>query len=367
MHTGFVVDHYKDSVFYRTDKETMHRLPSYLQSLSVGKHEVLHNDKAFHILVKQDGQFRYFFEVNESDFEQMEQMIIAIIVIAMFLSWTVASFSSRFLSRKILDPIQVLSDKIRLMDQNMSNIHLIDEFADDEVGQLARFFDDYNHKINTYLTREKLFTSDVSHELRTPLMVISSSCELLLAQSEIETHSESKQQAQLLKIQSACQEMKSLVTIFLALARNDEVNPNLTSLSEVLSQQYEKYLPIAEAKGLKLICLPDNDASHTEKRYSEEFLTIIIGNLLGNAIKYTLQGEIVISFNEQGFSIRDTGPGIPDEIADSVFDPFIQYKTNQNDGIGLGLSIVKRICEKKGWEAHIESDKDKGTIVSIVF
>jgi len=79
--------------------------------------------------------------------------------------------------------------------------------------------------------------------------------------------------------------------------------------------------------------------------------------LLGNAIKYTLQGEIVISLNAQGFSIRDTGPGIPDEIADSVFDPFIQYRTNNNDGIGLGLSIVKRLCEKKGWEAQLEKYK----------
>ncbi len=358
---GSIENQYNDSVFYRVDDNNMERLPEYLRELDVGSHEVFHSNKAFHVLVKEDSQFRYLFEINQSDFERMEQIIIGFIIIAMFLSWGVAIFTGRHLSKKIIDPIQRLSEKIQLLDQDMKNISLSDDFADDEVGQLALFFDDYNQKINTFLTRERMFTSDVSHELRTPLMVISSTCELLLTQYG----ESSKDNSQLLKIQSACREMKSLVSIFLALARNEEgIAAQLNTSEHILKQQYQKYQPIAQKKGL-LLSLKVNAAS--EKQYSEEFLTIVVSNLLQNAIKYTIEGEIQLILNAHGFSIHDTGPGIPEEIKKTVFEPFVRDQMYNHNGIGLGLSIVKRICEKKGWQVSLSSGENKGTSISIIF
>ena len=62
-------------------------LPEYLMNLDVGSHEVFHDNEEFHVLVKEDSQYRYLFEINQSDFERMELMIIGFILIAMFFSW----------------------------------------------------------------------------------------------------------------------------------------------------------------------------------------------------------------------------------------------------------------------------------------
>ena len=359
--SGVIISQYKDTIFYRVDDQHMSELPHYLKDLDVGSHEIFHNNQAFHVLVKEDSKFRYLFEINQSDFEKMELIIVAIIILAMFLSWAVALFSGHILAKKIVGPIERLSKKINSIEQGSLSTRISDDFSDDEIGKLALFFDHYNEKINAYLTREKLFTSDVSHELRTPLMVISSTCELLIAQK----NKQHKDFIYLLKIQIACQEMKNLVAIFLALARNDELNNSQqNSVDSVLTSQYQKYLPQAQAKGLKLIY---NNLSDEAQYYSEEFLAIVIGNLLENALKYTLKGEITMILNNDGFTIQDTGQGIPHEIKNTVFEPFIHTQSSCSQSIGLGLSIVQRICEKKGWSVKLNSEENSGTSIDILF
>ncbi len=366
---GSIVNQLDDSIFYRVDDNNMDRLPEYLKDLDVGHHEVFHHNKAFHVLVRESSQFRYLFEINQSDFERMEQAIIGFIIVAMFLSWVVAIFIGRYLSKKIVDPIQLLSDKIRVLDQDVVNIELSDDFADDEIGQLARLFDEYNQKINTFLTRERMFTSDVSHELRTPLMVISSTCELLLTQHANSrqkniTDNSYKDYYLLLKIQSACVEMKDLVSIFLTLARNEDINARLSTPESILREQYQKYQPIAQEKGL-LLSLEVNSTS--VQQYSEEFLTIVVSNLLRNAIQYTTKGEIKLILKDNSFSIHDTGPGIPEAIKNSVFEPFVHAQISSSSGNGLGLSIVKRICKRNGWQVSLKTESAIGASIHIAF
>jgi len=372
--SGPITNKHEDSTFYRVDDKNMNLLPEYLKNLDVGHHEVFHNKKAFHILVKEDSQYRYLIKINQSDFEVMEWIIIGLIIIAMLLSWAMAIIVGRHLSKKILDPIQLLSYKILALSKDSNNSQLSNDFADDEIGQLARFFDVYNQKISTFLTRERIFTSDVSHELRTPLMVISSTCELLLAQYNddkshqlVQSHqpvTDNKNYLQILKIQSACLEMKSIVSIFLALARNEDINARLNTAESILETQYQYYQPFAQEKGL-LLSLKINAIS--VQQYSEEFLTIVVSNLLRNAIKYTIEGEIQLTLNEKEFSIQDTGPGIPEVIQNSVFEPFVGTQISNSSSIGLGLSIVKRICERKGWQVSLKKGEGIGTLISITF
>ena len=359
MRDGSFKKEYENSIFYRVDDNHMDILPAYLKRLDVGGHEVFHNNKAYYVLVKEDSRFRYLFEINQSDFERMERIIIIIIIIAMLLSWVVAIITGRVLSKKIINPIQQLSNRIKNIELNNSEV-ADSQYSEDEIGQLARLFDEYNKRINAFLSREKLFTSDVSHELRTPLMVINSSCEILLTQQD----KNSKQYQHLLKIKSASAEMKSLLSTFLALARNDGDNVKSRDVQSILKQQYQKFLPLAEQKNLNLKLIIN---SNSEQLYPEEFLTIIIRNLLINAIKYTESGNIKIKLNNNSLSVSDTGTGIPEDIKDRVFDPFVRSQTNLMDGMGLGLSIVQRICEKKGWKIHLQSSVEKGTCIIILF
>ena len=360
MRDGSFVNKYEDSIFYRVDDTHLDILPPYLKGLDVGSHEVFHNGQAYHVLVKEDAHYRYLFEINQSDFERMERAVIFIIIIAMLLSWGVAVITGRILAKKIIDPIQLLSERIKHIDQNGSDTPLKEQYSDDEIGELSSLFDKYNQKIHEFLKREKLFSSDVSHELRTPLMVISSSCELLLAQQEKNT----PEYRQLQKIKTATDEMKELLSIFLALSRNSDIDAKLVSVECVLNKQYQKFLPMAEEKGLTLQVQIDEQP---EQQYSEEYLNIIIRNLLVNAINYTNSGSVKMILNNDRVSVCDTGLGIPDDIRSKVFDPFVRSQSSLFDGMGLGLSIVQRICEKTGWKIQLDSEKNKGTCISIIF
>mgnify|MGYP002713237665 CR=1 FL=1 len=358
---GIIKYYFNDSIFYRVNDANIHELPKYLQDLDVGSHEIFHDSQAFHVLVKTDPQFRYFFQVNQSDFENMEQLIITIIIFAMFLSWVVAKVAGRILSKKILDPIQLLSHQIKTIDNDNPSHFISDNFANDEVGQLAHLFDQYNQKITGFLKREQMFTNDISHELRTPLMIISSSSEILLSrynQSSIERD-------HLLKIQAACLEMKELVSLFLSLARNNPKNETLLPVEQIIEKQFQQYLPIAQNKGLSL-SFTIEEPSELNK-ISEQFLSIILKNTLENAIKYTQNGEIQILLKKNSLMIKDTGMGIPETIKNTVFEPFIRGQNNHRSGMGLGLSIVKRICEHKNWSIQMDSQEQRGTSICIGF
>lgn len=360
MRDGSFVNRYEDSTFYRVDDAHMGMLPIYLKELDVGSHEIFHNGQAYHVLVKEDARYRYLFEINQSDFERMERAVIFIIIIAMLLSWGVAVITGRILARKIIDPIQLLSERIKYIDENGSDTPLKEQYSDDEIGELSSLFDKYNQKIHAFLKREKLFSSDVSHELRTPLMVISSSCEVLLAQQD----ESAPEYRHLQKIKFATDEMKELLSIFLALSRNSDIDAKQVAVKSVLEKQFEKYLPSAEQKGLVLQIKVEEEP---EQQYSEEYLSIIIRNLLVNAINYTHSGVVKMTLNNNRVSVCDTGPGIPDNIRSKVFDPFVRSQDSLFDGMGLGLSIVQRICEKTGWKIQLESEKNKGTCIRIIF
>jgi signal transduction histidine kinase len=360
---GVIIEKFRDMVFYRVDVDKLASLPDYIKNLDTGFHEVSAGDKAFHILLQQDGQYQYVLEINQSQFEHMEYIIFGIIMLAMFISWILAVFSARVLSKKILQPVQVLAEKIRELDeQKTTKRNFADDFADDEIGKLAHYFEQYNRKIQDFLLRERLFTSDVSHELRTPLMVISSTCELLLAQQD----ESSKDYVLLQKIKSACNEMKSLITIFMTLARDNAVDSNqkLEKAEIILQKQYQHWLPIAQDKGLSLH-YKVNDKPPGQ--YPEQYLNIITSNLIRNAIHYTLQGEIQLILDIDGFSIIDSGIGIPEIIQNSIFEPFVRAQNTATSGLGLGLSIVKRICERQGWKVSLESNKKHGTWVTVHF
>ena len=93
---------------------------------------------------------------------------------------------------------------------------------------------------------------------------------------------------------------------------------------------------------------------------------IVLGNLLRNACNYTPDGKVVVSIDGQGVSIRDTGKGIEQEALERVQQPF-ERGTDVGSGYGLGLDIVRRLCERYHWDLSIQSVAGKGTVVRVRF
>jgi signal transduction histidine kinase len=206
------------------------------------------------------------------------------------------------------------------------------------------------------LTRERLFTSDVSHELRTPLMVLASSCELLLENSGLNQRG----RAQVERIARACEEMRELVQTFLMLARAQREDANMSpqqSVSQVADGLLSLWRGPIEEKGLRLIFEPGNPQT---TRYNATLLQAVMGNLLRNALHYTERGFIRLTLTTGGFLVEDSGVGIPEEKREAMFEPFVRGTEKRGDGLGLGLSLVQRICENQGWSVSLTTMEPNG-------
>jgi signal transduction histidine kinase len=215
------------------------------------------------------------------------------------------------------------------------------------------------------------FINIASHELRTPLAIISAYAELL----EGETTEQGREFLKTLR-QSAAQ-----------LARLTEDMVNLqhlergelplrmaqVSLLEILTEVVQRYIPLAEAKQQSFeVEVPTHLPA---VRADPDKLELIVGNLCSNAVKFTPPGgHIRVSAEDHGNEVRilvaDTGPGIPPEARERIFDRFYQVQeslTREHGGLGLGLSIVKGLVELHGGRVWVESEEGKGStfIVSL--
>ncbi|HWV57911.1 MAG TPA: PAS domain S-box protein [Longimicrobiales bacterium] len=207
----------------------------------------------------------------------------------------------------------------------------------------------------------------VAHDLRNPLNTVALSAGLLL---EVVPEDRELERRHLETIQRAVWRANTLIQDLLDVAKSqagtlaiahDPVDP-----AWLVEESIELHRPQAEAKGLRLIGnvapgLPPiaGDANR---------LLQLFGNIIGNAIKFTDEGEISVSAEPAGdmvrFSVSDTGPGIPDDQLPHLFDPFWQAQRAERAGAGLGLAISQAIVQAHGGDLQVDTELGVGTTFS---
>ena len=95
-------------------------------------------------------------------------------------------------------------------------------------------------------------------------------------------------------------------------------------------------------------------------------LEIIVGNICRNAHKYTDCGEIKVTVTEDRILIADTGKGIPEDLLPDIFERHVRGRGHQQAGEGIGLAIVKRLCDQFGWQISIENRSSGGVLVTLL-
>ncbi|MCK1791374.1 sensor histidine kinase [Pseudomonas violetae] len=346
-----------DQLFYFSGGPGDFDVPKDLRHLDPGFHEVFREQLSYHAMVEVVDGRRYVLLQDQSDFEERERVLFAVVLVGFVLSLALAVFLGWVLARKVMAPVVRLARQVRHRDQLLGMAPpLAPDYAADEVGELAVAFDATLGRLRKALTRERLFTSDVSHELRTPLMVLASSCELLLENPAIDQRGH----AQVERIARACAEMRELVQTFLVLARAQREDASMTpqqNLSEVADGLLNLWREPIENKGLELIFEPGAPVS---TRYNATLLHAVMGNLLRNALHYTEQGFIRLTLTETGFLVEDSGVGIPEDKREAMFEPFVRGTEKRGEGLGLGLSLVQRICENQGWSVSLTNMEPNG-------
>ncbi|KZN16169.1 MULTISPECIES: sensor histidine kinase [Pseudomonas] len=346
-----------DQLFYFSGGPGDFELPKDLRHLDSGFHEVFREQLSYHAMVEVVDGRRYVLMQDQSDFEERERVLFAVVLVGFVLSLALAVFLGWVLARKVMAPVVRLARQVRHRDQLLGLAPpLAPDYAADEVGELAVAFDATLGRLRQALTRERLFTSDVSHELRTPLMVLASSCELLLENPGIDQRG----RAQVERIARACAEMRELVQTFLMLARAQHEDASMApqqTLSQVADGLLSQWREPIEAKGLTLKFEPENPP---DTRYNATLLHAVMGNLLRNALHYTEHGYILLALTDTGFVVEDSGVGIPEEKREAMFEPFVRGNEKRGEGLGLGLSLVQRICENQGWSVSLTNMEPNG-------
>jgi len=223
--------------------------------------------------------------------------------------------------------------------------------------------------------RKTRFLAAVSHDVRTPANAISLIADLLSRYCG--DPAKLDQIGKLSKdLKKSARRLVELVSHVLEIASYDSgrgmLKTSTFSLKEVIDAEVSPFIPLAEAKGIKIhsSLATIND---TFLKTDKVKLIRILSNLISNAIKFTDKGEIVINA-EPTFDGRikiqviDTGPGIPEQQLNYIFDEFYQIQNKERDwskGTGLGLSICKRLVDHLGASITVESKAGVGSTFSV--
>lgn len=225
-------------------------------------------------------------------------------------------------------------------------------FPDNEIGQLAAALEQALARIAAFVEREQNFTRDASHELRTPVAVVRSSTELLERQ-QLPDHA--REQVQ--QIRAAALQMEQIVSTLLALAREAPVMAySPVKLLPVLEKTIVQHAHLLRDKDVQL----DIQVSETATvAVPAPVLSILLNNLVANAFHYTETGVIRIAWQNSTLEICDSGPGVEDHVVERLGEPLLKGKAST--GFGLGLSIVKRLCDRFDVALCLGRSEDGGT------
>jgi PAS domain S-box-containing protein len=212
------------------------------------------------------------------------------------------------------------------------------------------------------------FLANMSHEIRTPMNAIIGFSGLLADR----TISKKRTDEYLNLINSGCQQLlcviNDIVDISKIEANQISLYPETFNLNDVLNELYAIYKLQAENKGLSLVYLRDQTVENMQIKTDKIRIKQVLGNLLGNAIKFTHKGKVELGYSLKGniveFYVKDTGIGIAPENLSLIFKRFRQVdstRTRNYGGNGLGLSIAKALVEKLGGSITLNSELGKGS------
>ncbi|AKH38562.1 MULTISPECIES: sensor histidine kinase [Nitrosomonas] len=358
------------SYVIRNNKEES-QLPRHLQNLDRGLHKIFYHDEETRVLVKYVDGTKFLVAYKIGFHEQRQREFRLLVILSLVGVVVIAFFIGYLLAGLLVKQVTDLAERVKrllpanqngqsLVTNNLHCVSLSQPGQDEEVAQLARTLEDYQYRIMRMLQREQEFTANISHELRTPITTILTSCELLLAEQNLSN----KTYARIKNIEAVSTRMGEQVQALLFLAREQALGTmEPVAIAECVFDAVE---PFCEEIYQKKILLDVVIKSGEVLTLNRQALYTSLVNILRNAVQYTEQGSIRVSYSNKRLSIADSGIGIEPAFMPFLYERFFRG-SKKTQGLGIGLVIVKRICDYYGWKIDVESSPGHGATFHITF
>jgi two-component system, OmpR family, sensor kinase len=282
-----------------------------------------------------------------------------------------AAAGGYLLARKTLSPIVSMSQQASRIDAT----NLLDRLAianeRDELGLLAKSFNELLDRLARSIDQQRRFMADASHELRTPIAILRGEADVALARPD-RPSGEYRESLQILRDEARrlSQIVENLFTLARADAGNYALNKCRFYLDELLAECVRAVRTLAASRNIHLDLNSEEDML---VEADEALIRRMVLNLIDNAIKFTPPGgNVTVKVRREDarylIVVQDTGEGIPPELQSRVFERFFradQARAHQNDdgaGAGLGLAISRWIAEAHQGALKLSSSTTKGSI-----
>jgi signal transduction histidine kinase len=335
-------------------------IPPDIKNLGTGSYNVTVGKIDYRVLVADRGGVRYFMMFDTENQHLHESIFIR--YVAFFAAFMIVSSSAGgfWLASRVTASVSRLARQVGRAGPGDTDLSLIKLTSNDEVGELARAFDRYLRRLREFIERENYFTADVSHELRTPLAIMLGTVEVLEQDDSLSP----KQKERISRIRRAAQDMIDLTSALLLMARehHNAADEQLCNVAEVTLACVEKHRHLIGDRPIRMEVELISQPTLIAER---PLLEIVIGNLIRNALFHTEEGQVLLRVEEDRLTVLDTGVGMRPEELERVLERY--YRGATSAGAGVGLSLVKRICDRYGWHISLDSTEGEGTSAEILF
>lgn len=304
------------------------------------------------VQVVQSGEFRRRVALHSA--EEAAEPVAFLIPVTVLLLWLVVWFALR--------PLQRLVQAIAVQDER-SLAELPSRQVPTELKPLVLSMNGLLVRLRQAFAARQRFVQDAAHELRTPLTALKLQVENLRHEAAT---------PEIARLQAGIERMQRLVEQLLHLARQEAAaagsGDSTVEFTGLLRQSLQDFVPLAAARHIDLGLTA---AEPTQLRANAQDLRSVLDNLLDNALRYTPPGgRVDVSLlhvnGTPRLEVLDTGPGIPSELLERVFDRFYRVPGSGAEGSGLGLAIARHAAARAGLRIEL-CNRDGGGLAARVW
>jgi signal transduction histidine kinase len=322
-------------------------LPRHIAMLKPGEmHRVRSGGRLLDVLVR-DGDFgRLYITYDVTTYATQDAIALFVLAIGVIAIVIVAALAASAISRRLVEPVTALAARLTEIDPGERHVRIGAQFAGNELEPIARSVDMFMERLDGFVEREQSFTATASHELRTPLAVMRGAVELL------ETSAADRPGAgkALARIQRAVREMTEFTDALLALSREQQTaaaSEMTCDVNAVLTRVVDDQRSVSPGKR---IVLEIEAGANLKVAAPESMVAMTIGNLVRNAVQHGTGGEVLCRSHGHELVVTNAGT-LPTENLSAAQRRF----TTHPGGHGMGLYLVRRICERYGWDIRLEN------------